>query len=88
MPQNPAITDEATDYGGIYNFRPKRGGSSLSMHSWGIAIDLDADDNSFRAAWPVVADMPLEIMEGFAREGWKSAGAFWGYDAMHFEATR
>jgi hypothetical protein len=34
------------------------------------------------------ADMPLEIMECFAREGWLSAGAFWGYDAMHFQATQ
>jgi hypothetical protein len=32
--------------------------------------------------------MPLEIMEAFAREGWLAAGAFWGRDAMHFQATR
>ncbi len=82
------IIEEAEDYGGIYNFRSKRGGSSLSLHSWGIAIDLDADDNTFRDSWPMRADMPLEIMECFAREGWTSAGAFWGYDAMHQQATR
>lgn len=80
--------EAATDYGGIYNFRPKRGGTSMSLHSWGIAIDLDADDNGFRDAWPVKADMPFSIMEAFAREGWTAAGAFWGYDAMHFQATR
>ena len=34
------------------------------------------------------SDMPLEIMEEFAKEGWKSAGAFWGFDSMHQEATR
>jgi len=82
------VMEEAEDYGGIYNFRPKRGGTSYSVHSWGAAIDLDADDNTFRDTWPIKADMPLEIMEAFAREGWQSAGAFWGYDAMHFEATR
>ena len=82
------ILEEAEDYGGIFNFRPKRGGTSYSVHSWGAAIDLDADDNTFRDTWPINADMPLEIMEAFAREGWQSAGAFWGYDAMHFEATR
>jgi hypothetical protein len=32
--------------------------------------------------------MPIEVMECFAREGWLSAGAFWGYDAMHFQATQ
>jgi hypothetical protein len=85
---NREVMEEAEDYGGIFNFRPKRGGTSYSVHSWGAAIDLDADDNTFRDTWPINADMPLEIMEAFAREGWQSAGAFWGYDAMHFEATR
>jgi len=82
------IMEEAEDYGGIYNNRPKRGSSSPSLHSWGIAIDLDPDDNAFRDSWPMRADMLLEIMECFAREGWLSAGAFWGYDAMHFQATQ
>ena len=80
--------EAVADYGGIYNFRQKRGGSSYSVHAWGAAIDLDADDNTFRDSWPMKADMPLEVMEEFAREGWCSAGAFWGYDAMHFEAVR
>jgi hypothetical protein len=82
------IMEEATDYGGVFNNRNKRGGSSKSLHAYGAAIDLDADDNTFRDEWPAQADMPIEIMECFAREGWKSAGAFWGYDSMHFEATR
>ncbi len=88
MPFRPGIVDEAKNYGGCYNDRNKRGGTTKSLHAWGAAIDLDADDNSFRDAWPVKADMPLEIMECFAKEGWISAGAFWGYDAMHFQATR
>lgn len=84
----PDIVDEAGDFAGVFNFRAKRGGTSWSLHAWGAAIDLDADDNTFRDSWPMQADMPLEIMEAFAREGWLSAGAFWGYDAMHFQATR
>jgi len=80
--------EEAEDYGGVYNFRLKRGGSSYSLHAYGAAIDLDADDNTFRDNWPMKADMPLSIMEEFAREGWISAGAFWGYDAMHHQATK
>lgn len=88
IPAAPDIADEAQDYGGCFNFRNKRGSNSLSVHAWGAAIDLDADDNTFRDHWPMKADMPLEIMECFAREGWVSAGAFWGYDAMHFQATR
>ena len=84
---NRSIIEAAEDYGGVYNFRLKRGGSSYSLHAYGAAIDLDADDNTFKDSWPIKADMPLEIMEEFAKEGWKSAGAFWQTDAMHFEAT-
>ena len=81
------IMEEAEDYGGVYNFRLKRGGSTYSLHAWGAAIDLDADDNTFKDHWPMQSDMPLEIMEEFAKEGWKSAGAFWNFDGMHQEAT-
>ncbi len=28
-------------YGGCYNNRPMRGGTALSMHAWGIALDFD-----------------------------------------------
>ena len=86
--KNRDVLEPVQDFGGIYNFRNKRGGTRLSVHAWGAAIDLDADDNTFKDPWPLVADMPLEVMEEFAKEGWTSAGAFWGYDAMHFEACR
>ena len=84
----PDVAEEAQDYGGIYNFRMKRGGSTYSLHAFGAAIDLDADDNAFKDHWPLTADMPLEVMEEFAKEGWLPAGPFWGYDSMHFQATQ
>lgn len=75
-------------YDGLYNPRLKRGSStSWSMHSWATAIDLNASKNGNKTAWPVQAVMPIEVMECFAKEGWLSAGAFWGRDAMHFQAT-
>lgn len=82
------IMEEAEDYGGVYDNRPMRGGSRPSLHAYGAAIDLDADDNGNLVPWPVVADMNIEVIEAFARQGWTSAGAFWGRDAMHFQATR
>lgn len=88
MPSYPEIVDEAQDFDGIFNDRNKRGATTKSVHAWGAAIDLDADDNSFRNAWPTQSDMPLQIIEAFSREGWTHAGAFWGFDPMHFEATQ
>lgn len=75
-------------YAGCYNFRNMRGGSLPSLHASGAAIDLDSDTNGNLMPWPVRATMPIEVMEAFAREGWVSAGAFWGRDAMHHQATR
>jgi hypothetical protein len=85
---NRGIMEEAEDYGGIYNFRPMRGSKRISRHSWGIAIDLDPDDNGLHDPWPQKADMPLEIMEAFAKEGFINLGWTIGRDAMHFQATR
>lgn len=76
------------DYFGVYNPRLKRGSTrSWSMHAWMNAIDLNPGKNGNRTAWPVTSTMPIEVMECFAQEGWLPAGAFWGRDAMHFQAT-
>lgn len=81
----PAI---AAQYDGCFNDRLMRGGSLPSLHARGAAVDFDPDDNANRQSWPISATMPLEVMEIFAAESWIPAGAFWGRDAMHFQATR
>jgi hypothetical protein len=87
-------TDEARTeaginrYFGVYANRSMRGGSLPSLHARAAAIDFDATRNGLHTAWPTRANMPLDVMEIFAREGWLSAGAFWGRDAMHFQATK
>lgn len=77
-----------TKYFGVYANRNMRGGSAPSLHSRAAAIDLNASKNRNSTTWPIRATMPLGVMECFAREGWMPAGAFWGRDAMHFQATR
>lgn len=76
------------EFAGVFNNRPMRGGTTPSLHARGAAIDLAPDTNGNRMHWPLAADMPFEVMEAFAREGWIAAGAFWARDAMHFQATR
>lgn len=75
-------------YDGCYNDRNMRGSSAKSLHAWGAAIDLDAEHNGNHVHWPVAAEMSIDVMAAFAREGWLSAGAFWSRDGMHFQATQ
>lgn len=80
--------DFARRYFGCHVDRNMRGGNLPSLHAYGAAIDLAASTNGNNVHWPTVADMPLEVMEAFAREGWLSAGAFWSRDSMHMQATQ
>ena len=82
------FADILRQYDGCFCDRPMRGGTSPSLHARGAAIDLCAAGNGNLAHWPDAAGMSLDVMAIFAREGWLAAGAFWGRDAMHFQATR
>jgi hypothetical protein len=75
-------------YAGCFNFRPMRGSRRHSKHAWGAAIDFAPATNGLNTHWPTRANMPIEAMEAFSREGWLSAGAFWSRDGMHFQSTR
>lgn len=75
-------------YGGAYTFRLKRGGSTLSNHSWGSAIDLDPANNGFGRVWkPNTSMMPMAVVEIFKARGWGWGGLWGTADAMHFEAV-
>lgn len=78
--------DILSKYGGCFNNRKMRSGSLPSVHAYGAAIDLDPANNGNRSHWPIKSTMPIGVMEVFSKFGWISAGAFWGRDAMHFQA--
>lgn len=71
-------------YGGAFNYRLKRGGSSLSLHSWGIAIDIDPERNGMGDTTP---NMPAFAVNAFERRGWYWGGHWTGRgcDGMHFQ---
>lgn len=72
--------------GGVYNFRLKRGGSTLSIHSWGCAIDLDPERNGFGVTFKNNGKMmPLDVVRIFEDHGWTWGGPW--KDAMHFQAA-
>lgn len=78
---------------GGYYWRPIAGTTRLSLHSFGIAIDLggsnadywlwDARGNEGRFTWR--NRMPWEIVEIFERHGFIWGGKWHHYDTMHFE---
>ena len=75
-------------YAGSYVYRVKRGSSSLSMHAYGCAIDLDPARNGFHDQTPNFAAHP-EVIKAFEDEGWEWGGRWHGRscDGMHFQAA-
>jgi len=76
-------------FSGSYYYRVMRGGSALSMHSYGAAIDLDAPRNGFHDQDPHFAHVP-QVVKAFKDEGWTWRGDWAGRskDGMHFQAAR
>jgi LysM repeat protein len=70
-------------YGGCFAFRPKRSGSKLSTHSWGIAIDIDPETN----AMGTPGDINPDVVAVFQKWGFKWGGDWPGKqkDPMHFQ---
>jgi hypothetical protein len=76
-------------YSGSFNFRLMRGGVSLSMHSYGVAIDWDAEENPQHSTKHLFQKDSL-IVTKFKEENWIWGGDWSGtsIDAMHFQAAR
>ena len=78
-------------FGGCLNVRLMRGGTQWSMHSWGIAVDLDPSHNTLRMKHDR-AQFAREEYEPFWRivesQGLVSLGRARDYDWMHFQAAR
>jgi len=69
---------------GCFNPRPKRiDGSALSLHSWAVAVDINADTNPMKD--PLTCDMPPEFIDAFVSNGWTWGGTFPTPDPMHFQ---
>jgi len=73
--------NELKTWDGCFNIRKKRGLNSMSLHSWGIAIDVNAFENGL--------NQEPKLSKGFV-ECFKDAGFDWGgtwtrKDGMHFQ---
>ena len=55
--------------------------AGLSRHAWGVAVDLNADDNPHGAR----SRQDRRLVETFADHGFTYGGFWLVPDAMHFE---
>lgn len=83
--------NELKTYDGCFNIRKKRGLNSMSLHSWGIAIDVNAFSNPLGLnREQIIAKGLTPLSEGFIkcfRDAGFNCGADWQKrpDFMHFE---
>lgn len=78
-------------WGGTLNVRKMRGGTSWSMHSWGIAWDFDPENNQLRWGKDKATFAKPEYNKWWdlwEEEGWTSLGRARNYDWMHVQAAR
>lgn len=75
-------------FGGAYNFRLKRGGTTLSTHSWGVAWDMDPERNGFKQPYVPGQSIPMQVVDLAKKQG-AIAGVDWTPpDGMHFQFAR
>ena len=75
-------------YGGCFNYRKMRGGSSWSKHAWGIAIDLDPARNTLKETKRTARFARPEykpMIDIFYKHGFINLGVEKDYDWMHWE---
>ena len=73
---------ELKTWDGCFNIRKKRGLSSMSLHSWGIAIDVNAAWNQLGTK----GNLSPEFVKCFTDAGFDWGGNWTGRtDPMHFQ---
>lgn len=78
-------------YGGSLNVRKMRGSNAWSMHSWGIAIDIDPDHNDLHTPFLKARFGRPEYQgwwDAWHGQNWICLGPDRNYDTMHSQAAR
>ena len=78
-------------YGGCYNYRKVTGGSALSMHAWGVALDFCPQKNAYRTKAPEASLSAPDCeawWEIWERHGALSMGRLYDRDWMHLQFAR
>lgn len=81
------LLDRIVTYDGCFVKRNIRGSNAISMHAYGAAIDINAEQNGMgeRPARLGEKGCVAEFVQIFALYGWYWGGNFSRPDGMHFE---
>jgi len=75
---------ELKTWDGCFNIRKKRGLISHSLHSWGIAIDVNAFENGLNQT----PKLTPGFVKCFTDAGFDWGGTWTRRDGMHFQLTK
>jgi hypothetical protein len=75
---------ELKTWDGCFNIRKKRGLTSMSLHSWGIAVDLNAFENGLNQT----PKLSQGFVKCFTDNGFEWGGTWQRKDGMHFQLAK
>lgn len=78
------LADQFVTYDGCTNVRKTTGGGGWSVHSWGLAIDLNAQWNQYGQE----PNMSPEFVACFEDAGFEWGGTWHTRDGMHFQLCK
>jgi len=73
--------NELKTWDGCFNIRKKRGGKTMSLHSWGVAVDMNAFANCFGCK----PKLSAKFVKCFTDAGFDWGGTWTKPDGMHFQ---
>jgi hypothetical protein len=78
---NRGYDAQVKTFDGCFMIRNTRGSPLQSVHSWGLAVDINAATNQLNT----VGDMSPELVKCFTDENFVWGGTFHRCDPMHFQ---
>ena len=78
------LAGELETWNGCFNIRKQRGANSMSIHSWGLAIDVNAATNGLGKE----PTMSPAFVKCFTDAGFDWGGVWQRKDGMHFQLSK
>ena len=78
------LADELKTWDGCFIIRQKRGLTSLSLHSWALAVDVNASENQLNQT----PKLSAEFVACFTDAGCDWGGVWQRIDAMHMQISK